>query len=80
MFRWIVYSKKKTLLFVYIKDGGFKERLVAVGKKNSDYIIIEGGLEENEEVALRDPTIPLEEVGAGESVAKSDIGGQSNNR
>ncbi|MBN1294266.1 MAG: efflux RND transporter periplasmic adaptor subunit [Candidatus Latescibacteria bacterium] len=74
-----VFEKEDTTV-VYVKDGGFKERIVKVGKKNSDYIIIEDGLEENEEVALRDPTIPLEELGTSESVATTEVGGQNNNR
>ena len=42
---------------VYIKKSGFEQRVVKVGKRNSDYIIIKEGLEEGEEVALRDPTV-----------------------
>ena len=40
-----------------------KERVVKVGPKNSNYIIIKEGLKEGENVCLRDPTIPLEEIG-----------------
>ncbi|MFC1573655.1 efflux RND transporter periplasmic adaptor subunit [Candidatus Latescibacterota bacterium] len=67
-----VFEKEDTTV-VYVKDGGFKQRVVKVGKKNNDYIIIEDGLDENEEVALRDPTIPLEDLGTGEAVATSDM-------
>ena len=74
-----VFEREDTTV-VYVSNGGFDQRIVKVGQKNSDYIIIEDGLEEGEQVALRDPTIPLEELGAGETVAKSDIGTQNNNR
>ncbi|MFC1606707.1 efflux RND transporter periplasmic adaptor subunit [Candidatus Latescibacterota bacterium] len=57
---------------VYVKNGGFEQRVVTVGKKNNDYIIIEDGLDAGEEVALRDPTIPLEDIGEGEAVASAE--------
>ncbi len=65
-----VFEKEDTTV-VYIKNGGFDRRIVNVGAKNSDYIIIAEGLSEGEEVALRDPTLPLEEIGieAGEESA-----------
>ncbi len=64
---------------VFQKDGktvvyvmhGVKPRMqeVKVGTKSSDKIVILEGLEEGDEVCLRDPTVPLEEVGGeGESV------------
>jgi len=68
-----VFEREDTTV-VYVSNGGFDQRIVKVGQKNSDYIIIEDGLEEGEQVALRDPTIPLEELGAGETVATNDIG------
>jgi len=40
-----------------------KKRVVKVGQKNSNYIIIKEGLKEGESVCLRDPTISLEEIG-----------------
>ncbi len=47
---------------VYVKNGsGFDERNVEVGEKGENSIIIKKGLENNEEVALQDPTIDLEE-------------------
>ena len=73
-----VFEKEDTTV-VYVKDGGFKQRVVKVGKKNSDYIIVENGLDEGEAVALRDPTIPLEELGTGETVATTNLGTQNNN-
>ena len=54
-----VFEKNDTTV-VYVKNRGFEQRAVKVGKRNSDFIVVEGGLEEGDEVALRDPTL-LEE-------------------
>lgn len=61
-----VFDKEDTTV-VYVKERGFKRRYVKVGAKNSDYIVIEDGLKDGDEVALRDPTLPLEELGVEES-------------
>ncbi len=45
-----------------------KMQEVTVGPKSSNYIVIEDGLDQGDRVCLRDPTIPLEEVG-GEGAA-----------
>ncbi len=64
-----VFEKEETTV-VYVKNGGFKQRVVKVGKKNKNYIIIEDGLEEGEKVALRDPTLQDRETGSeGQSVS-----------
>lgn len=65
-----VFVKEDTTV-VYVKKGEFKRRQVKVGSKNSDYVIIENGLSEGEEVALRDPTLPLEELGL-EGISKGE--------
>ncbi len=57
-----VFEKEDTTV-VYVKKRKFNSRHVKVSSKNSDYIIIEDGLSEGEEVALRDPTLPLEDLG-----------------
>ena len=57
-----VFTKDDTTV-VYLKKGGFEKREVLVGAKNSDYIVIEEGLEKDQVIALRDPTLPLEELG-----------------
>ena len=57
-----VFQKDDTTV-VYVQKGGFSKRVVRVGPKNSDYVIIEAGLKQGEKVALRDPTQPLEELG-----------------
>ncbi|OVE78896.1 hypothetical protein BVY01_04230 [bacterium I07] len=55
----------KTVVYV---QGGRKPKMreVTVGEKSSDTIVITSGLNPGERVCLRDPTIPLSEVG-GES-------------
>ncbi len=68
-----VFDKEDTTV-VYVKKGGFEERVVKVGKKNNDYIVIMDGIEPGEEVALRDPTLPLEDLGI-ESGDESESGG-----
>ena len=65
-----VFTKDDTTV-VYVKKGGFEKRAVKVGAKNSDYVVIEKGLAKDEFVALRDPTLPLEELG-GETPAVPD--------
>ena len=71
-----VFEKEDTTV-VYIRDGGFKRRAVSVGAKNKDYIIIADGLSGGEEVALRDPTLPLEELGVGSGENDSGSNGQN---
>ena len=52
---------------VYVKTmRGASERDVVIGKKSLDFIEIVEGVEPGEEVCLRDPTLPLDELG-GES-------------
>ena len=48
---------------VYVLDPAPKEREVVVGEKNADFIVILEGLDVGEQVTLRDPTLPLEELG-----------------
>ncbi len=55
-----MFQKEDTTV-VYLKRHGFDMTEVKVGKKNNDYIIIEDGLSEGDQVALRDPTIDVEE-------------------
>jgi len=57
-----VFDKGDTTV-VYVKKHGFERRVVKLGSKNSDFVIIEDGLKPGEEVALRDPTARLEDIG-----------------
>lgn len=48
---------------VYVKrKSAFDERFVEVGEKSENYIVITKNLNEGEEVALRDPTLKIEEA------------------
>jgi multidrug resistance efflux pump len=60
-----VFEKEgKTIAYVVGSSGSsWNEREVKVGKTNNNYIVVEGGLEEGEKVALRDPTVQLEKFG-----------------
>jgi RND family efflux transporter MFP subunit len=71
-----VFEREDTTV-VYVKKGGFSKRQVKVGAKNSDYIIIDQGVTAGEEVSLRDPTIPLEDLGLEK---KKENGKQSNQK
>ena len=70
-----VFDKEDTTL-VYIKGRGFDAKKIKIGQKNSDYVIVQNGVEENDEVALRDPTVALEDIGAE---GKQEKGGSSTN-
>jgi HlyD family secretion protein len=49
--------EKDNKTIVYVQGSDYKPREVKLGKKNSDYVIIEQGLNPNEKVALKDPTV-----------------------
>ncbi len=56
--------EKEDETIVYVKDGrSYDRRVVEVGRRNRDRIVIRSGVAEGEEVCLRDPTLPLEEIG-----------------
>lgn len=58
--------------YIFVKNGsGFEEREVEIGEKSENYIVIRKGIETGEEVALRDPTIIIEEIERGEGNSKS---------
>ncbi len=55
-----VYEKGDKKI-VYVKNGsGFNEREIQLGEKSEDYIVVKSGLHEGDEVALRDPTIKID--------------------
>lgn len=74
-----VFEKADTTV-VYVKKHGFEQRPVKLGSKNSDYVIIEKGLEPGVEVALRDPTIRLEDLGKEPPKIKNNSSAPSQNR
>lgn len=58
-----VFQKEDTTV-VYVHGAGVpRMHMVKVGAKSNDFIVIEEGLEEGDRVCLRDPTIPLDEIG-----------------
>lgn len=61
--------QKEGKTVVYVAGTGMpRMREVTIGEKSSDRIVIEEGLEPGENVCLRDPTRPLEDLGGeGES-------------
>jgi HlyD family secretion protein len=66
-----VFQREDTT--VVYKMGSRTPRMqeVKLGAMSSDYIVIEEGLKEGDRVCLRDPTLPLEEIGGeGEVVSK----------
>lgn len=54
----------------YVIRGGPQRRDVEVGPKNSDFVVVKEGLSQGEVVTLRDPTLPLEDLG-GEPPAQT---------
>ena len=49
--------------FVYVKNtSGFKRKDIKIGAVNTDFVVVNAGLEENEELALTDPYLNKEEV------------------
>jgi len=56
--------QKEGKTVAYVKSSDWQEREIEVGKSNSNYIVVEKGLDVGEEVALRDPTVKLEQFGA----------------
>ena len=74
-----VFEKEEQTV-VYVMPGA-KKRVVELGQKNSDYVVINKGLEKGEKVALRDPTVQLEELGKSpqEKPKKQSTNGRSSN-
>ena len=61
-----VFQREDTTVVYVMGSRSPRLREVTIGVQSSDRIVILAGLEEGEKVCLRDPTVPLEEVG-GES-------------
>jgi len=57
-----VFGKEgKTI--AYVLTSSWQEREIKVSKSNSNYIVVDEGLNVGEQVALRDPTVKLEQFG-----------------
>ena len=67
-----VFEKGGRVLVYRMEEGTPMEQEVTMGKSNENYVVIEEGLGPNDRVALRDPTIVLEELGGIPDTGKSD--------
>ena len=47
-----------------VQRGGLREREVAMGSANRDFVVVERGLEKGDRVALRDPAAPPSDFGS----------------
>lgn len=47
----------------YVVAGSIERRVVELGARNADFVVVESGLEPDERVSLRDPNRALEEIG-----------------
>jgi len=57
-----VFGKEgKTI--AYVLTSSWQEREIKVSKSNNNYIVVDEGLSVGEQVALRDPTVKLEQFG-----------------
>lgn len=58
-----VFEKNGKTLVYRMNSGQARERVVKVGKKNDNYVIVEEGVTPGDLVTLRDPTLTLQELG-----------------
>ena len=58
-----VFEKDGETVVYRLVNGKTEEQLVKLGKKNENYVIVEEGLEPDDRVTLRDPTLTLETLG-----------------
>ena len=58
-----VFVKGGRTLVYRLEEGATVQQEVVLGKRNDNYVIVEEGLGEDDRVALRDPTLVLEELG-----------------
>ena len=59
-----VFEKDGRHVCYVVQRGRLREREVAIGSTNRDFVVIEKGLEKGERVALRDPSAPPSDFGA----------------
>ena len=58
-----MFVKGGRTLVYRLEEGATIQQEVVLGKRNDNYVIVEEGLGEDDRVALRDPTLVLEELG-----------------
>ena len=59
-----VFEKDGRHVCYVVQRGRLREREVAVGSSNRDFVVIERGLEKGDRVALRDPSAPPSDFGS----------------
>ena len=67
-----VFKKGGRVLVYRMEAGTPMEQEVTLGGSNENYVVVEEGLGPNDRVALRDPTIVLENLGGVPDTGKSD--------
>lgn len=73
-----VFEKSGKTLVYRMNGSQSEEQEVVLGKRNEDYVIVEEGLGPEDRVALRDPTLGLEDLGGvPEDAADGGGAGQS---
>ncbi|UCF04066.1 MAG: efflux RND transporter periplasmic adaptor subunit [bacterium] len=75
-----VFQKEGRTVVYVMGPRSYKLREVEVGAKNNDRIVVVEGLEEGEHVCLRDPTVPLEEIGGEVEATASQPKSKSKSR
>ena len=58
-----VFEKDGDTVVYLLRDGHPEEQNVVLGKKNDNYVIVEEGLEVNDRITLRDPTLAMDDIG-----------------
>lgn len=56
----------------YVVDGASQARDIVLGARNADHVIVQEGVSAGERVSLRDPNVPLEDVGGEPPPAAAD--------
>jgi multidrug resistance efflux pump len=67
-----VFEKDGRTVVYRLVDGQPTEAVVALGKRNEDYVVIESGLTPGDRVTLRDPTLAGDDISGTTSSASGD--------
>jgi RND family efflux transporter MFP subunit len=67
-----IFEKQDTTA-VFLKKGLSHEmKVVTVGKSNENFVVVEDGLEKDDKVYLRDPTVEIEKIGGFKEESEED--------
>jgi len=58
-----IFEKDGKTVVYRMNNGNPEETEIKLGKKNSDYVIVEEGLEPDDRITLRDPTLVTDDIG-----------------